>query len=51
MAEQLKLVEAAKTELRRAEVSESATVGLVYELFCKGLKEDPKLLMGVHQFP
>jgi hypothetical protein len=43
MAERLKLVEAAKTELLRAEVSKSAKVGLVYELFCKGLKEDPKL--------
>jgi hypothetical protein len=43
MAERLKLVEAAKTELLRAEVSESAKVGLVYELFCKGLKQYPKL--------
>jgi hypothetical protein len=43
MAERLKLVEAAKTELPRAEVSKSAKVGLVYELFRKGLKEDPEL--------
>jgi hypothetical protein len=43
MAERLKLVEAAKTELLRAEVGESAKVGLVYELFRKSLKEDPEL--------
>jgi hypothetical protein len=42
-AERLKLMEAAKTELIRAEASETAKVGLVYELFCKGLKEDPEL--------
>jgi hypothetical protein len=27
----------------RAEVGDSAKVGLVYDLFCKGLKEDPEL--------
>jgi hypothetical protein len=43
IAERLKLVEAAKTDLLRAEVSKSAKVGLVYELFRKGLKEDPEL--------
>ena len=42
-AERLKILEAAKTELLRAEASETAKVGLVYELFRKGLKEDPKL--------
>ena len=43
MAGQLKLVEATKTELLRAEVSVSTKVGLIYELFLKGLKEDPEL--------
>ncbi len=33
----LKLMEAAKTELIRAEVSETAKVGLVYELFHNGI--------------
>jgi hypothetical protein len=42
-AEQLKSIEAAKTEFIRAEASESAKVGLIYELFRKGLKEDPEL--------
>ena len=41
--ERLKLLEATKTELIWAEAGESAKVGLVYELFCKGLKEDPEL--------
>jgi hypothetical protein len=41
-AERLKSIEAAKTELIRAEASESAKVGLVYKLFRKGLKEDPE---------
>jgi len=39
----LNLWEAAETELLKAEASETAKVGLVYELFCKGLKEDPEL--------
>jgi hypothetical protein len=43
LAKRLKLVEAAETELVRAEVGDSAKVGLVYDLFCKGLKEDPEL--------
>jgi hypothetical protein len=43
LAKRPKLVEAAETELVRAEVGDSAKVGLVYDLFCKGLKEDPKL--------
>jgi hypothetical protein len=43
MAKRLKILEAAKTELIRAEASETAKVGLVYELFRKGLKEDPEL--------
>jgi hypothetical protein len=42
-AERLKILEAAKTELIRAEASKTAKVGLVYELFHKGLKEDPEL--------
>jgi hypothetical protein len=42
-AERLKLMEAVKTELIRAEASETAKVGLVYELFRKSSKEDPKL--------
>ena len=37
-ANRLKLLEPAKQELVTAEVSESAKVGLVYELFRKGLK-------------
>jgi hypothetical protein len=39
----LSLWEAAELELAKAEASETAKVGLVYELFCKGLKEDPEL--------
>jgi len=39
----LNLWEAVETELLKAEASETAKVGLVYELFCKGLKEDPEL--------
>jgi hypothetical protein len=42
-AGRLKFLEPAKKELVTAEVSESAKVGLVYELFRKGLKEDPEL--------
>jgi hypothetical protein len=36
-------MEAAKTELIRAEASKTTKVGLVYKLFLKGLKEDPEL--------
>jgi hypothetical protein len=43
MAERLKSIEAVKTELIRAEAIKTAKVGLVYELFRKGLKEDPEL--------
>jgi hypothetical protein len=43
MAKRLKLVEVAETELLRAEVADSTKVGLGYDLFCKGRKEDPKL--------
>jgi hypothetical protein len=43
MADRLKLLEPAKQELVTAEASESTKVGIIYELFCKGLKEDPKL--------
>ncbi len=35
--------EAAEEELKKAEALESAKVGLVYDLFCKTLKEDPEL--------
>ncbi len=35
--------EAAEAELSKAQAHESAKVGLVYELFCKNLKEDPEL--------
>ncbi len=43
MSKRLSLWEAAEAELNKAKASESAKVGLVYELFCKGLKEDPEL--------
>jgi hypothetical protein len=43
MAKRLSLWEAAEEGLLKAEASENAKVGLVYELFRKGLKEDPKL--------
>ncbi len=43
MAERLILAEAAKSELVKAEVNKSTKVVLVYDLFCKGLKEDPEL--------
>ena len=42
-ADRLKLLEPTKQELVTAEVKESAKVGIVYEHFCKGLKEDPEL--------
>jgi hypothetical protein len=42
-ANQLLLLEPAKQELVTAETIESAKVGIVYELFHKGLKEDPEL--------
>jgi len=42
-SKRLSLWEAAEAELNKAKASESAKVGLVYELFCKGLKEDPEL--------
>jgi hypothetical protein len=42
-AERLLLLEPAKQELVTAEVAESAMVASVYELFRKGLKEDPEL--------
>ncbi len=43
MAKRLSLWEAAETKHIKAEATETTKVGLVYELFCKGLKEDPKL--------
>jgi len=43
MSKRLSLWEAAEAELIKAKASESAKVGLVYELFCKGLIEDPEL--------
>jgi hypothetical protein len=39
----LSLLEAAKEELKKAQALESVKVGLVYDLFCKTLKEDPEL--------
>ena len=42
-AERLLLLEPAKKELVTAEVAETAKVATVYELFRKGLKEDPEL--------
>ena len=39
----LNLWEAAEAELLKAKASKTAKVGLVDELFCKGLKEDPEL--------
>ena len=39
----LSLWEAAEAELIKAKALETAKGGLVYELFCKGLKEDPEL--------
>jgi len=41
--ERLNLLEAAEAELIKANALETAKVGLVYERFCKGLKEDPDL--------
>ena len=35
--------EAAEAELSKAQAQESTKVGLVYDLFCKTLKEDPEL--------
>ncbi len=43
MSKRLSLWEAAEAELNKAKASESAKVGLVYELFHKGLQEDPEL--------
>jgi len=43
MSKRLRLWEAAEAELKKTQAHESAKVGLVYELFCKGLKEDPEL--------
>jgi len=39
----LHLWEAAEAELKKAQANESIEVGLVYDLFCKTLKEDPEL--------
>ena len=39
----LSLWEAAEAELKKAEALESIKAGLVYDLFCKTLKEDPEL--------
>ncbi len=39
----LRLWEAAEAELKKAQAHESVEVGLVYDLFCKTLKEDPEL--------
>ena len=42
-SKRLSLWEAAEAELKKAQAHESAKVGLVYNLFCKTLKEDPEL--------
>jgi len=42
-SKRLSLWEAAEAELKMARAHESAKVGLVYDLFCKKLKEDPEL--------
>jgi hypothetical protein len=42
-SKRLSLWEAAEAELKKAQANESARMGLVYKLFCKGLKEDPEL--------
>jgi hypothetical protein len=39
----LGLWEAAEVEVKKAEAEEAVKVGLVYDLFCKTLKEDPEL--------
>jgi len=39
----LSLLETAKEDLKKAQAHETVEVGLVYDLFCKTLKEDPKL--------
>ena len=43
MSKRLSLCEAAEAELKKAQAHESVKVGLVYDLFCKTLKEDPEL--------
>jgi hypothetical protein len=52
-AERLLLLEPAKQELVTAEVAEAAKVATVYELFRKGLKEDPRLVIpaGILRIP
>jgi len=42
-SKRLSLWEAAQAELKKAQAHESAKVGLVYDLFCNTLKEDPEL--------
>jgi hypothetical protein len=42
-AQRLSILEPAEKELVTAEVAEAAKVATVYELFCKGLEEDPEL--------
>jgi hypothetical protein len=42
-SKRLSLWEAVEAELKKAQAHESAKVGLVYDLFCKTLKEDPEL--------
>ena len=43
MSQRITWWEAAEAELSKAQAQESAKVGLVYDLFCMTLKEDPKL--------
>ena len=39
----LSLWEAAEAELKKTQAQEAVKVGLVYDLFCKTLKDDPEL--------
>jgi len=43
MAQRVSWWEAAEAEITKAQAQESTKVGLVYNLFCKTLKEDPEL--------
>jgi hypothetical protein len=45
----LSLLETAKEELKKAQALETAKVGLVYELFCKGLEGRSQTTMGSHR--
>jgi len=43
MTRRLSLWEAVEAELKKTQAQEAGEVGLVYDLFCKTLKEDPEL--------